>query len=293
MGCRRESWFEGPVKVCAVALGDLLRFLLSVFNVSDTIDVIVANLQTDPNLSIVCYVFALFGGLVLFGIPLTARGRAAARWIRLALFMVGPMAFAWGTVGFMLILLSSRAPDQTLNFLYNLKATLAWMSLAILILLFCSGEFLAAFGKTGLLPATSVRNQLTATERPRVDLPERSIAAICTILPLLLAIFAGYVSALRTPRTIWSEVAEAMRASDFTKAQKLAEAFVHQHPSDYHAHEALGNIELAMGDTASAEAEYQRAYELLPRREIAEHLEAIRKRRQRDASTTASPSPPP
>jgi cytochrome c-type biogenesis protein CcmH/NrfG len=82
----------------------------------------------------------------------------------------------------------------------------------------------------------------------------------------------------------WTEVSTAMRQSDYTKALRLAQEQAALHPADYYGHEYLGNIYLAMGDSSHAEAEYVRAYELLPSEDIKAKLDAIHKRRENEKS---------
>ncbi len=76
----------------------------------------------------------------------------------------------------------------------------------------------------------------------------------------------------------WRDVSLAMRQSDYQKALKVAEKLATEHPSDYYAHEYLGNIYLALGDAVHAEAEYSRAYGLLPSEDMQKKLDAVRKR---------------
>ena len=49
--------------------------------------------------------------------------------------------------------------------------------------------------------------------------------------------------------------------------------------ADHDAHMYLGNMHLAMGDTAQAEKEFTRASALLPSEASKQHLAAVRKRR--------------
>jgi cytochrome c-type biogenesis protein CcmH/NrfG len=87
--------------------------------------------------------------------------------------------------------------------------------------------------------------------------------------------------------TPWAAVSAALRQSDYPKALRLAQEQATAHPADYYAHEYLGNIYLAMGDSSHAESEYARAYELLPSDDIKALLDAVRKRRENEA-----PKPP-
>ena len=83
-------------------------------------------------------------------------------------------------------------------------------------------------------------------------------------------------NASRYGYVLWDEVAEEVAA---------------EHPSDYYAHESLGNIYLEMGDLVHAESEYSRAYELSPPQYLQEKLKAVRQRRQHEESTRPRPAP--
>lgn len=110
----------------------------------------------------------------------------------------------------------------------------------------------------------------------------------CAILVLLAFLIWAFL--LIPPRSAepWSQVSTAMRQSDYPKALQIAQKLTAEHPSDHYGHEYLGNIYLAIGDAAHAETEYARAYELLPSEAIQTKLDAIRKRREREA---AKPNP--
>ena len=64
----------------------------------------------------------------------------------------------------------------------------------------------------------------------------------------------------------------------------MTQQFLAAHPDDYYAHGYLGYIYLQMGDLAHAEEEYSRSYELWPSEDTQKHLEAVRKRKQSEAS---------
>ncbi len=66
----------------------------------------------------------------------------------------------------------------------------------------------------------------------------------------------------------------------------LFNASLAKYPQDYYGHEYLGNIYLALGDSARAEQEYARAYELLPSENNEKMLTAIRKRRANEEKKT-------
>jgi len=117
---------------------------------------------------------------------------------------------------------------------------------------------------------------------------------IAGMVVLLLLITTYLVSEL--PRSTigpWSDVSRAMRQYDYQRALALAKQIAAQHPSDYYAHEWLGNIYLNMGDLVNAESEYSRAYELSPPQYLQEKLRVIRERRHHEQSTQGSPAPTP
>jgi cytochrome c-type biogenesis protein CcmH/NrfG len=91
----------------------------------------------------------------------------------------------------------------------------------------------------------------------------------------------------------WSDVSQAMRQYDYKRALDLAKQMAAQHPSDYYAHECLGNIYLDMGDLVHAESEYSRAYELSPPQYLQEKLKAVRQRREHEKSTERTPAATP
>jgi cytochrome c-type biogenesis protein CcmH/NrfG len=80
------------------------------------------------------------------------------------------------------------------------------------------------------------------------------------------------------PAHSWSAVQTDIRQLDFPKALALAQANVAIQSSDYHGHSYLGFIYLSMGDVTNPEAEYLRAYQLVPSEDNEKSLAAVRKR---------------
>ena len=78
-----------------------------------------------------------------------------------------------------------------------------------------------------------------------------------------------------------NDAADRARAST---SQRLTQEFLAAQPDDYYAHGYLGYIYLQMGDLARAAEEYSRSYELWPSENTQKHLEAVRKRKQSEAS---------
>jgi tetratricopeptide (TPR) repeat protein len=58
---------------------------------------------------------------------------------------------------------------------------------------------------------------------------------------------------------------------------------------DHYAHLYLGNLYMSLGDTAQAEAEYSRAYALIPSEEVRRQLALIRKRRTEQSQSANRP----
>jgi hypothetical protein len=60
---------------------------------------------------------------------------------------------------------------------------------------------------------------------------------------------------------------------------------------NYYAHGYLGNMYLSLGDLASAELEYSRAYTLLPSEEVKAKLDTVRRIRAARSRSLARPAP--
>ena len=84
-----------------------------------------------------------------------------------------------------------------------------------------------------------------------------------------------------------------MRHSDFERARRIAQTVVKQYPRDYWSHEWLAMADVELKDFAGAEAEFQRAYELLPSERIKKHLQEVRIQRQSQPPASNGPSPTP
>jgi hypothetical protein len=97
----------------------------------------------NSTLDIVCYGCGCIGGLILFVAPFSAKCRKNPRWIRVALWMSGPMAMGWGLLGYTLLFDSSLSPHGH-NLVLHFKTQLSGMALGILLLLIFSGEFVPA-----------------------------------------------------------------------------------------------------------------------------------------------------
>jgi cytochrome c-type biogenesis protein CcmH/NrfG len=94
--------------------------------------------------------------------------------------------------------------------------------------------------------------------------------------------------AARTPQPeTWEAVRTAIDRLDYNNAAATARGIVHEYPNDYYGYTYLGWIALAQGHPKEAEADYARAYELLPTEKNQKMLEAIRKRIANETKTSA------
>jgi hypothetical protein len=104
-------------------------------------------MKADMLLPAICYGFAFISGFLLFISPFTSRGRVAQHWVRLALWLVSPIALAWSALGFVLLFGKSDLSEHTYFLVRHFKTLCAGMALGILGLLFASGELIRAFSK--------------------------------------------------------------------------------------------------------------------------------------------------
>jgi tetratricopeptide (TPR) repeat protein len=141
-------------------------------------------------------------------------------------------------------------------------------------------------GEPATIPATN--SQVSELEKLR-----RMNQWIIGLLFVLLAITIYLVSELPRRTSPWSPVFQMMRQYDHKGALNLAQQISAQQPSDYYAHEVMGNIYFDMGDMEGAELEYSRAYELSPPSYLQAKLKAVRERRQREQSTKLPVAPTP
>ncbi len=99
-------------------------------------------------LDAVCYGAAFLGGLALFIAPFTSRGRVAPHWMRVALWLCGPIVVAWSTLGFTLHFGAATLSEHACFVVPHTKSLFAGMAVGILMLLFASGEFISAFSRS-------------------------------------------------------------------------------------------------------------------------------------------------
>ncbi|PYI93735.1 MAG: hypothetical protein DME97_05620 [Verrucomicrobia bacterium] len=139
-------------------------------------------------------------------------------------------------------------------------------------------------------PAPDVAIELRSLQRT-----VRRLVVVSTVLFFVLFCFVAYLLTDRPDFAgrLWLNMNSATRHSDFERARRIAETAVKQYPHEYWSHEWLANADLRLKDFAAAEAEYQRAYSLLPSEEIKKRLQEVRIQRQSQATTSTSPSPTP
>ena len=94
-----------------------------------------------------CFAIALLGGVYLFVAPFSAPGRVAHHWIRVALWLCGPLCTTWGVAGFILYYRAPYLSKILYHLLQDSKRLSGGMSIGIIVLLFASGQFPRAFAK--------------------------------------------------------------------------------------------------------------------------------------------------
>ena len=110
-----------------------------------------------------------------------------------------------------------------------------------------------------------------------------SIIAVLGLVAVCVWLFVRVPPRQANP---WSDISAAIHRYDYQTALKLTQELAAAHTDDYYPHYYLGYIYFTMGDLARAEAEYSRAYELWPSEEMQKKVEAVRKRRESEASKT-------
>jgi tetratricopeptide (TPR) repeat protein len=123
----------------------------------------------------------------------------------------------------------------------------------------------------------------------------RRIVVVSTVSFFLLWCFIAYLLTDRPiySERLWSNLASAMRQSDFEKARRIAQTAVKAYPEESWPHEWLAEVDFDRKDFASAEAGYQRAYDLLPSERIRKRLQELRGRAAPAKSNPTSPTPSP
>jgi tetratricopeptide (TPR) repeat protein len=134
-----------------------------------------------------------------------------------------------------------------------------------------------------------------AVELRNLQRTVRRLVVVSTVLFFLLWCFVAYLLTERPTyvERLWRNISLATQKSDLERARRMAQFAVKQYPRDYWSHEWLAMADLKLKDFTSAEAEYQRAYDLLPSERIKKHLQEVRIQKESQASTSTSPSPTP
>jgi len=148
---------------------------------------------------------------------------------------------------------------------------------------------------TGAEPAEEKPAPDVAVELRSLQQTVRRLVVVSTVLFFLLWCFVAYLLTERPTyvERLWRNISSALHQSDLARARRIAQGAVKQYPRDYWSHEWLAMVDVKLKDFAGAEAEYQRAYDLLPSEEIKKHLQEVRIQRESQESTSASPSSTP
>jgi tetratricopeptide (TPR) repeat protein len=138
-------------------------------------------------------------------------------------------------------------------------------------------------------PAPDVAAELRSLQRT-----VRRLVVISTVLFFLLWCFVAYLLTERPTyvQRLWRNLSLAMRHSDLERARRIAQVAVKQYPREYWSHQWLAMVDAELKDFPGAEAEYQRAYALLPSEEIKKHLQEVRIQKESQTPSTSSlPAP--
>ena len=143
----------------------------------------------------------------------------------------------------------------------------------------------------------------TAEEKPAPDVAvelrnlQRTVRRLMGVSAVLFFVLFCFVAYLLTERPtyvdrLWRNFSLALRNSDLERARRIAQTAVKQYPRAYWSHEWLAIVNQKEKDLDGAEAEYQRAYDLLPSEEIRKDLQKVRIEKQSQGpAATASPAP--
>ena len=122
----------------------------------------------------------------------------------------------------------------------------------------------------------------------------RRLVVVSTVLFFVLFCFVAYLLTERPTYAdrLWRSFSLAQRNSDLERARRIAQTAVKQYPNAYWSHQWLAMVDAKRKDFDGAEAEYQRAYDLLPSEEIRKDLQKVRIEKQSQGpAATASPAP--
>jgi tetratricopeptide (TPR) repeat protein len=143
-------------------------------------------------------------------------------------------------------------------------------------------------------PAASTAPDV-ALELRNLQQTVRRIVVVSTVLFFLLWCFIAYLLTERPSYEgrLWSKMTDALGHSDYETARRIARTAVKEYPREYWSHEWLADVDFDRKDFASAEAEYQRAYDLLPSERIKKRLQEVRSQRESNSPAPNSPSATP
>jgi cytochrome c-type biogenesis protein CcmH/NrfG len=127
---------------------------------------------------------------------------------------------------------------------------------------------------------------------------QRTVHRLVVVSAVLFFVLFCFVAYLLTERPtyvdrLWQNFSLALRHSDLERARRIAQTAVKHYPREYWSHGWLAQVNAQLKDFAGAEAEYQRAYDLLPSEEIKKDLQKVRIEKESQTSATVGPSPPP
>ena len=98
-------------------------------------------MSTGTILDVTCYSFAAVGGVLLMIAPFSRSGRQYPYWVRVALFISGPIALAWSFLGFTLLFFTSHLSRNAHYQLDSFKTLLTGVGIGIIALVFIAGGF--------------------------------------------------------------------------------------------------------------------------------------------------------
>jgi hypothetical protein len=132
----------------------MYRYLIAFFiGVCGTV-ALLANVPQGTGSIGAAHTIEMVGGLILFWMPFSSRGRTRPHWVRIALWMVAAILLGLSLMGFILLFAVARISPQMGHLLSYMRTVFEGMSLGILLLLVISGEFFSAnSAKKGLRKA--------------------------------------------------------------------------------------------------------------------------------------------
>src|SRR5438093_6678477 len=87
-----------------------------------------------------CFAVVLVVGFASCFVAFTTRGRVAPHWVRVALWLLCPVATTWSVLGFVLLFCAVSLPEHTYYFVRHIKSLFGGVGIGILLLLLISGD---------------------------------------------------------------------------------------------------------------------------------------------------------